>query len=243
MPKEYIPYKNTSYFSSLICDYLEEKKPLQSLYNRFPKLENFKDQIIEKNKAFSADTRKQLVNVLNTQYKDLETSEGTQNNIDALLKENTFTITTGHQLNLFTGPLYFLYKIISVINLTKELKETYPEYNFVPIYWMATEDHDFDEINYFNLFGKKIQWNRKDGGAVGVFDRPGKAMKEEEQNTEFQVRVIERKKQDYLLHDNGIKRVYYSKDLKMIFSVDEKSNSIKFYDQDMKNVNRFIPKK
>jgi hypothetical protein len=68
-------------------------------------------------------------------------------------------------------------------------------------------------------------------------------MKEEEQNTEFQVRLIERKKQDYLLHDNGIKQVYYSKDLKMMFSLDERSNSVKFYDQDMKNVGKFSPKK
>lgn len=68
-------------------------------------------------------------------------------------------------------------------------------------------------------------------------------MKEEEQNTEFQVRLTERKKQDYLLHDNGIKRIYYSNDLKMMMSLDERSNMIKMYDQDMKNVNKFSPKK
>ena len=82
-------------------------------------------------------------------------------------------VVTGHQLNLFTGPLYFLYKIISTINLTKTLKDKYCEFDFVPVYWMATEDHDFEEINYFNLFGKKVQWNRKDGGAVGMFDTEG----------------------------------------------------------------------
>jgi uncharacterized protein YllA (UPF0747 family) len=75
----------------------------------------------------------------------------TQQNIEALNNSNTFTVTTGHQLNLFSGPLYFLYKIISTINLTTELKAKYPTYNFVPIYWMATEDHDFEEINYFNF--------------------------------------------------------------------------------------------
>jgi uncharacterized protein YllA (UPF0747 family) len=64
-------------------------------------------------------------------------------------------------LNLFTGPLYFLYKIISTINLTKELKAKYPAYNFVPIYWMATEDHDFEEINYFNFKGKNSGGTRK----------------------------------------------------------------------------------
>jgi len=91
----------------------------------------------------------------------------TRQNIELLHHENTFTITTSHQLNLFTGPLYFLYKIISVINLTNELKAAYPENNFVPVYWMATEDHDFDEINYFNFKGKKVQWSRQASGAVG----------------------------------------------------------------------------
>src|SRR5690606_21269725 len=80
-------------------------------------------------------------------------------NLEALLQENTFSITTGHQLNLFTGPLYFLYKIISAINLASALKEKYSENNFVPVYWMATEDHDFEEINFFNLHGKKFKWN------------------------------------------------------------------------------------
>ena len=76
-------------------------------------------------------------------------------------------MVTGHQLNLFTGPLYFLYKIISTINLTEKLKKKYPGSNFVPVYWMATEDHDFDEINYFNFRGKKMQWNYEASGAVG----------------------------------------------------------------------------
>ena len=68
---------------------------------------------------------------------------------------------------MFTGPLYFLYKIVSVINLTEELKTAYPEHNFVPIYWMATEDHDFEEINYFNFKDKKFRWNRENNGPVG----------------------------------------------------------------------------
>jgi uncharacterized protein YllA (UPF0747 family) len=75
-------------------------------------------------------------------------------------------------LNLFTGPLYFLYKIISTINLTKELKAKYPAYNFVPIYWMATEDHDFEEINYFN-FREKFRWNKESTGPCGRLSTQG----------------------------------------------------------------------
>ena len=174
MPTKYIPFRETHYFSDFICDYLDQKPELNRLYNRFPTLENFEAQIEEKIKSNQFEgNRKVLVNVLKEQYNKLETSEATLNHIDSLNYKNTFTITTGHQLNLFTGPLYFLYKIISTINLTKELKEAYPEYNFVPIYWMASEDHDFEEINYFNHKGKKIQWNSSQTGAVGHFNTEG----------------------------------------------------------------------
>ncbi|NER17754.1 bacillithiol biosynthesis cysteine-adding enzyme BshC [Spongiivirga citrea] len=173
MPSDCIDFKATGYFSSLICDYLEEKAALKPFYNRFPNADNFLDQIKEKQDHFLTETRTVLHNVLQSQYKGFSISEGTQQNINLLKSNNTFTITTGHQLNLFTGPLYFLYKIISTINLCRELSEKHRKYNFVPVYWMATEDHDFDEINYFNFKGKKIQWNRPDGGAVGEFDTKG----------------------------------------------------------------------
>ncbi len=173
MPSDCIPFRKTNYFSSFICEYLDENPELQEFYHRFPKLENFQHQIKEKEHSFPDKNRIVLSEALSKQYEKVATSDMTLENIALLKKDTTFTITTGHQLNLFTGPLYFLYKIISTINLTKILKEKYPKYDFVPIYWMATEDHDFEEINYFNFKGKKIQWNRKDGGAVGVFDTEG----------------------------------------------------------------------
>lgn len=175
MPTECIPYSKTGYFSTLICDYLAEKPALKQFYNRFPKLENFEAQIKEKQQSSLTDVaqREILVNVLSTQYKNVDTSKDTLENIQKLASSTTFTITTGHQLNLFTGPLYFLYKIISTINLTKELKEKHPNYEFVPIYWMASEDHDFDEISFFNYKGKKINWHREASGAVGELTTEG----------------------------------------------------------------------
>ena len=173
MPTEYIPFKDTHYFSSLICNYLDEENHLKSFYHRFPTLENFKVQIEEKQLSFEHSNREVLVNQLKHQYEGLKLSSLALTNIDLLKYRTTYTVTTGHQLNLFTGPLYFFYKIISTINLCKELKETYPEHNFVPIYWMATEDHDFEEINYFNFKGKKVQWNKEASGAVGELDLEG----------------------------------------------------------------------
>ncbi len=175
MQQNHIPFRNTGYFSSLICDYLDEKNELNPFYDRFPNLQNFKSQIEEKShsKLTSETHRLVLASILSKQYQNIEASELTLQNIELLKKNNTFTITTGHQLNLFTGPLYFLYKIVSAINLSKKLKETYPKYNFVPIYWMATEDHDFEEINFFNFKGKKLQWNKDSSGAVGELSTEG----------------------------------------------------------------------
>jgi bacillithiol biosynthesis cysteine-adding enzyme BshC len=173
MPTDCISYQTSGYFSTLIQDYLDQKTALQPLYNHFPTLENFEKQITEKQLNFDATNRIPLVQTLKKQYQNIEISDLTKQNIELLALENTFTITTGHQLNLFSGPLYFLYKIISTINLTKELKSKYPTYNFVPIYWMATEDHDFEEINYFNFKGKKFRWNKESTGPVGRLSTEG----------------------------------------------------------------------
>ena len=173
MPTDCIRYQNSGYFSSLIVDYLDQKSSLNSLYNRFPTIENFEAQITEKEANYNQENRKLLVAVLQKQNQNSTISEATQNNILALAQANTYTITTGHQLNLFSGPLYFLYKIISTINLAYELKAKYPQSNFVPIYWMATEDHDFEEINYFNFKGKKFRWNKESSGPVGRLSTEG----------------------------------------------------------------------
>jgi len=168
-----IPFKKTGFFSDMMIDYLDENSRLKPFYNNFPNTKGFYNQIEEKKKSFRLQNRIVLSDTLQNQYKGFAISDKTQENIDLLKKQNTFTVTTGHQLNLFTGPLYFLYKIISTINLAEELSEKFPENQFIPVYWMATEDHDFDEINYFNFDGKKVLWNRKDGGAVGRFSTEG----------------------------------------------------------------------
>ena len=173
MPTDCISYQNSGFFTPIINDYLNQDPELKPLYNRFPTLENFEEQILEKQRSYNFKHRQVLVSVLQEQCSHIQMSELTRQNISALATANTFTVTTGHQLNLFTGPLYFLYKIISTVNLTKELKAKYPQFNFVPVYWMATEDHDFEEINYFNFKGKKFRWNKEVKGAVGRLSTGG----------------------------------------------------------------------
>ena len=172
-----IPFKDTGFFSTTMLDYLEQKEAIQSFYNNFPDNVGFHNQIEEKENSYNLQSRLVLVAALKKQYTTAIVSEKTKENIELLKLKNTFTVTTGHQLNLFTGPLYFLYKIICAINLAEELSVKFPKKNVVPVYWMATEDHDFEEINYFNFEGKKVKWSRdfegEDSGAVGRFSTEG----------------------------------------------------------------------
>lgn len=169
-----VEFEKTGYFSSLINDYIAEKESLKSFYDKFPSVGNLKLQAAEKSASFSDENRMVLVEALRNQYAAIEVSPAVKEHLHLLEKSNTVTITTGHQLNLFSGPLYFVYKIFSVINLCERLKKEQSAYNYVPVYWMATEDHDFLEINYFNFKGKKIQWNyseglQNDNGYVGEY--------------------------------------------------------------------------
>ena len=168
-----LPFKQTGYFSELFCDYIDKKEGLSPFYNRFPDLEGFKAQLEEKLANYPEGHRTMLYDALQEQYQGITLSKSTKEHLIQLKEPITFTVVTGHQLNLFTGPLYFLYKIVSTINLTIALKKSYPKFNFVPIYWMATEDHDFEEINFFNFKNKKIQWNRDASGPVGRLSTDG----------------------------------------------------------------------
>jgi bacillithiol synthase len=163
-----IDFPDTHAFSSFFLDYIQQKDSLKKFYGRFPEVRNFKEQLDEKS-HFPQATRDLLSKQLTAQYGDLKITEAVKQNIQLLTNQKTFTITTGHQLNIFTGPLYFIYKIVAVINTCKKLKEFYPEYHFVPVYWMASEDHDYEEIKSFRLYGKKYEWKTEQQGGVGRF--------------------------------------------------------------------------
>jgi hypothetical protein len=88
-------------------------------------------------------------------------------NIQSLADQNTFTVTTAHQPNIFTGPLYFIYKILHAVKLADELQTQLPQYKFVPVYYMGSEDADLDELGFVNVGGQKLVWETKQTGAVG----------------------------------------------------------------------------
>ena len=160
MKKETISFKETGYFSKKFLDFIDNES-----LSYYPNEKNILNVI--KNFNFSKVNRELLSKELEFQYKSLVTSSIVNDNIKSIMSDNTFTVTTGHQLNIFTGPMYVIYKIVSVIKLSRMLSEKYPKYKFVPIYWMASEDHDFDEIKSFYSSGKTYSWDIESKGPVG----------------------------------------------------------------------------
>ncbi len=170
MKVQHIPFVETGHFSDLMCDYLTDKEALKPFHSGVPSFETLYRQAHKKKKVFKAEIRKTLCESLVRQYQGMELELLVAENLQKLRDQNTLTITTGHQLCLMTGPLYFIYKIVSAIKLSQQLNAKYPDLDFIPLYWMASEDHDFEEISAFIFRGKKFQWNAQGGGAVGRID-------------------------------------------------------------------------
>ncbi len=166
MEVQLIPFDQVPQFSGKDVAYACKNPALRPFYKYEARLEDF-EQLIRDKQSNPID-RKLLVSVLESQYAGISTSKAVHDNIQALAKENTFTLVTAHQPSLLTGPLYYIYKIISVINLAKKLQSTYPSYRFVPVFVSGGEDHDFEEVNHAHLFGKKIVWENDEKGSVGM---------------------------------------------------------------------------
>ena len=161
----HIPFSSTHVFSKLINDYLEGKDNAIDFVQYAPNVEGYMAAIEGRKKH--PINRALLFDVLTKQYNNLPQEKAVQDQLALLKNDSTFVVTTAHQPNLFTGPLYFFYKIIHAIQLATSLKATFPEYDFVPVYYMGSEDADLDEVGAFNLDQKKCQWVTKQTGAIG----------------------------------------------------------------------------
>ncbi len=161
----FLSYEQTGFFNKTVIDYINSAAELKPFYKHTVSIEGIKASIIER-KNFNTD-RKLLVSVLQKQYASVEASIEVAKNIDLLKQENTFTICTAHQPNIFTGPLYFIYKILHVVKLAEQLKTELPENNFVPVYYMGSEDADLEELGHIYIGGEKHQWATNQTGAVG----------------------------------------------------------------------------
>lgn len=162
---KYISYRETGSFSSLVLDYIEKNPMLYSLPLLTPDLSGLK-KAMEQREQF-ATNRTVLVSHLRKQYEGMAVDQRVSENIERLLHSSTFTITTAHQNNLFTGPLYFFYKILHAIRLANYCKEQFPDQDFVPVYYIGSEDADIEELNHIHVGAVTHQWNTSQQGAVG----------------------------------------------------------------------------
>ncbi|MEM8586170.1 MAG: bacillithiol biosynthesis BshC, partial [Bacteroidota bacterium] len=165
MPNQRIPFTQVPQFSSRDVAYATADSRLQSFYKYEVSLEAFERVFADK--ASDQVDRELLAEQLTAQYKELGISNPPTDQIEALGSKHGFSVITAHQPSLFTGPLYFIYKICSCINLARQLNAAYPDRTVVPVFITGGEDHDFEEINHLHLYGKTISWQEDQGGPVG----------------------------------------------------------------------------
>ncbi len=154
-------------YSSLALDFIAQKPEITPFISNWPNKAGFEKQI--SSRTFRSENRKVLHHALQQQYAGLSLPDLTKAQLDSLLLDNTFTITTGQQIHIFLGPMYVYWKIVSAIALSRKLKAEFPDKHFVPVFWMATEDHDFAEVNHLEIFNKNLIWDNAPGfgGPVG----------------------------------------------------------------------------
>jgi len=165
--KHSISLSETGIFDELILDYLKNDEKAKEFAAFTPDLAGLLANI-ESRKNVPIN-RSVLVESLTKQYNNMTDApnfETVIRNINALKDEKTFTICTGHQLNIFTGPLYTVFKIISTIR-TAEMLEAKTGKKIVPVFWLASEDHDMEEINHIYIYGQRYEWKSDWNGASG----------------------------------------------------------------------------
>ncbi len=160
-----IPFVEIDSIPLLIKDFLTQK--ISGFEHTVFNLDNISKQFDLKGNSYTSAHRKILVQRIQDQYSGFQLHENQAKNLELLSQENTFTVTTGHQLNLFSGPVFFIYKILQTIKLADFLNEKFPERKVVPIFWLASEDHDFEEINHFQTEKNFYEFTANSGGAVG----------------------------------------------------------------------------
>jgi bacillithiol biosynthesis cysteine-adding enzyme BshC len=161
----YLSYSQTNYFSNIAIDYINAHPHLQPFYKHAVTAQGILDAIKERQKF--SQQREALVNALLEQYEGVTQFSKVKENILLLLQPNAFTITTAHQPNIFTGPLYFVYKILHVIKIANELSKQLIDYNFIPVYFMGSEDADLEELGTITIDEVEYTWQTKQTGAVG----------------------------------------------------------------------------
>ena len=143
------------FFSDLAKDYVTNfsGSSLRKFFPLPPSLEGLEsflsDRTLEQEKR---DGIADLINAQATAYGGLTPEVSSA--IERLRSPKTYAVVTGQQVTLFGGPLYTIFKIGTAIAVAEKLKELYPEYDFVPVFWLETEDHDLEEATSVAVMNK-----------------------------------------------------------------------------------------
>jgi bacillithiol synthase len=193
-----IPYQQTGHFSEIITEYLNGEEFLKHFYEHPVSFAGLEASMHER-ENFATD-RLLLVKSLEDQYNGLAVHTAVVKNINGLSDKSTFTITTAHQPAIFTGSLYFIYKILHVIKIADELSQRYPDKQFVPVFYMGSEDADLDELGNIYLDNEKVVWDTRQTGAVGRM------------HTEGLEKIIDRIEGEFVGHAFGPELIHLLKD-------------------------------
>lgn len=150
-----VPTKQLPGLPSLVLDYFYDYDMVGEFYNG-----NFREPAAFENLAESVRSRslprEKLASILKAQNQEYGCGSRTLDHIDSLSDEKTCAVVTGQQVGLFSGPLYTIHKSLTTIKLAQYLDQTC-EGRFVPVFWLASDDHDFEEINHIHVLDKTSQ--------------------------------------------------------------------------------------
>ncbi|HRF82172.1 MAG TPA: bacillithiol biosynthesis BshC, partial [Flavobacteriales bacterium] len=154
MQVQRIPYADTGRFTAPVIDHLANDAFLRQFLEYPPDLDGLREAAAAR--TFDPAFRTVLCQALDEQHAALDLHAAVRENLRRLRDPKALTITTGHQLCLFTGPLYVPYKILNTIRLARETEAALGR-PVIPVFWMATEDHDAAEIDHAVINGRTIR--------------------------------------------------------------------------------------
>ncbi|MCY7329739.1 MAG: bacillithiol biosynthesis cysteine-adding enzyme BshC, partial [Saprospiraceae bacterium] len=173
MLKTLLPYGQVPQLAKTDVAYATGDTRLAPFYTYSPRPESFSEVLHDREKMMYP--RADLVQVLTEQYQALPKQALVHEHIEALRQATTFTVITAHQPSLLLGPLFFLYKAVTTINLAKIAEQENAGRRVVPVFVLGSEDHDLEELNSIHLYGKKLTWASTEQGAVGSMHTAGLA--------------------------------------------------------------------
>ncbi|HSR17800.1 MAG TPA: bacillithiol biosynthesis cysteine-adding enzyme BshC, partial [Ignavibacteriaceae bacterium] len=247
----FINFNDIPGHNRLFLDYLYKFENVKDFYgSNFRNKEDFLQKF--KNIAEQFSLRNEIHNIIAGQYAGKEISLKTQKNISLLKEKKTLAVATGQQLGILGGPLYTFYKTITALKLCSHLNERYDEYQFVPVFWLEADDHDFEEVRSISLINgnndiRKISYGdgqlpEENAGSVGYlkftdsinifFDELNKVLRD----TEFKQPLMEKLRASFS-KDKTFKQAFSE----LLFWIFDQYGLILFDPQDIKVKNILKP--